>query len=86
MSNPISQQQIGSAKVTRVEEMAGPAFRLTTLFPDWDDAVFEAHKDWLVPTYVNPAKMTALLAMLPPAAVVLGMQQLFVKGLTETEK
>ncbi|RED53899.1 sn-glycerol-3-phosphate ABC transporter permease UgpE [Aestuariispira insulae] len=30
--------------------------------------------------------MTALMAMLPPALVVLGMQKLFVKGLTETEK
>ncbi len=30
--------------------------------------------------------MTALLAMLPPVAVVLSMQKLFVKGLTETEK
>ena len=63
MSNPISHQHIGAARVTRVEEMAGPAFRLSTLFPDWDDAVFEAHKDWLVPNYVNPEKMTALLAM-----------------------
>ncbi len=63
MNNPISHQDIGAARVTRVEEMAGPAFRLTTLFPDWDDAVFEAHKDWLVPTYVNPVKMTAPLSM-----------------------
>lgn len=30
--------------------------------------------------------MTALLAMLPPVAVVVFMQRLFVKGLTETEK
>ncbi|HHH89654.1 MAG TPA: sn-glycerol-3-phosphate ABC transporter permease UgpE [Aliiroseovarius sp.] len=30
--------------------------------------------------------MTALLAMLPPVVVVLSMQKLFVKGLTETEK
>lgn len=30
--------------------------------------------------------MTALLAMLPPVVVVLSMQRLFVKGLTETEK
>jgi sn-glycerol 3-phosphate transport system permease protein len=30
--------------------------------------------------------MTALLAMLPPVLVVLSMQRLFVKGLTETEK
>lgn len=30
--------------------------------------------------------MTTLLAMLPPVAVVIGMQKLFIKGLTETEK
>jgi sn-glycerol 3-phosphate transport system permease protein len=30
--------------------------------------------------------MTALMAMLPPVLVVLGMQKLFVSGLTETEK
>jgi sn-glycerol 3-phosphate transport system permease protein len=29
---------------------------------------------------------TALLAMLPPMLVVVGMQRLFVKGLVETEK
>ena len=29
---------------------------------------------------------TAMLAMLPPVAVVIGMQRLFVKGLVETEK
>ena len=30
--------------------------------------------------------MTALLAMVPPVLVVICMQRLFVKGLTETEK
>ena len=30
--------------------------------------------------------MTALLAQIPPVAVVLSMQKLFVKGLIETEK
>ncbi|MBE9555171.1 MAG: sn-glycerol-3-phosphate ABC transporter permease UgpE [Proteobacteria bacterium] len=30
--------------------------------------------------------LTTLLAMLPPVVVVVGMQKLFVKGLTETEK
>jgi sn-glycerol 3-phosphate transport system permease protein len=29
---------------------------------------------------------TAMLAMLPPVAVVIGMQRLFVRGLVETEK
>ncbi len=30
--------------------------------------------------------MTTLLAMIPPVLVVIGMQKLFIKGLTETEK
>ena len=30
--------------------------------------------------------MTSLLAMIPPVLVVVTMQKLFVKGLTETEK
>ncbi len=34
----------------------------------------------------NIIMMTALLAMLPPVAVVIFMQKLFVQGLTETEK
>lgn len=34
----------------------------------------------------NVIMMTALLAMLPPICVVIFMQSLFVKGLTETEK
>jgi len=34
----------------------------------------------------NVIMMTTLLAMLPPVAVVIFMQKLFVKGLTETEK
>lgn len=34
----------------------------------------------------NLIMMTTLLAMLPPIAVVVGMQKLFVKGLTETDK
>jgi sn-glycerol 3-phosphate transport system permease protein len=34
----------------------------------------------------NIIMMTSLLAMLPPVIVVIAMQKLFVKGLTETEK
>jgi len=34
----------------------------------------------------NIIMMTTLLAMLPPVLVVIFMQKLFVKGLTETEK
>ncbi|MCF4099302.1 sn-glycerol-3-phosphate ABC transporter permease UgpE [Maritalea mediterranea] len=34
----------------------------------------------------NIIMMTALLAMIPPVFVVIGMQKMFVKGLTETDK
>jgi len=34
----------------------------------------------------NLIMMTTLLSMVPPIAVVVGMQKLFIKGLTETEK
>ena len=34
----------------------------------------------------NVIMATAILAMLPPALVVIGMQRWFVKGLVETEK
>ena len=34
----------------------------------------------------NIIMMTALLAMIPPVFVVITMQKLFVKGLTETDK
>ena len=34
----------------------------------------------------NVIMMTALLAMIPPVFVVIAMQKLFVKGLTETDK
>ena len=34
----------------------------------------------------NIIMMTALLAMIPPVCVVIAMQKLFVKGLTETDK
>jgi len=34
----------------------------------------------------NIIMMTALLAMIPPVFVVIAMQKLFVKGLTETDK
>jgi sn-glycerol 3-phosphate transport system permease protein len=34
----------------------------------------------------NIIMMSTLLAMLPPVLVVIFMQKLFVKGLTETEK
>ncbi|MFN7642287.1 MAG: glycerol-3-phosphate transporter, partial [Burkholderiales bacterium] len=34
----------------------------------------------------NVVMATAMLAMIPPALIVLGMQKWFVKGLVDTEK
>jgi sn-glycerol 3-phosphate transport system permease protein len=43
-------------------------------------AVTDALTEWQV------VMATAILAMLPPVAIVIGMQRLFVRGLVETEK
>jgi sn-glycerol 3-phosphate transport system permease protein len=43
-------------------------------------AVFDNAQEWHI------IMATTILAMLPPLVVVIGMQRLFVKGLTETEK
>jgi len=40
----------------------------------------EVYTDW------NVVMAVTLLAMLPPAVVVIGMQKWFVKGLVDTEK
>ena len=40
----------------------------------------EAYTEW------NVVMATAILAMLPPALVVIGMQKWFVRGLVDTEK
>lgn len=59
----MSTRSIGNATVTRVEEMPGPSFRLSTIFPDWDDEVLARHRDWLVPNYVNADKMSIVMSL-----------------------
>ncbi|MDP6345991.1 MAG: MBL fold metallo-hydrolase [Alphaproteobacteria bacterium] len=59
----MNQLAIGEATVDRVEDMPGPSFRLTTMFPDFDPAVFERHRDWLVPNYVNVEKMALVMSL-----------------------
>ena len=56
--------------------------------------VIEASPDALYAAFMDPDALTewpivmctAMLAMLPPVAVVILMQRLFVRGLVETEK
>ena len=45
---------IGETMVTRVEEMCGLGFEPAFLFPDWDPAVLEKHRNWLVPACYSP--------------------------------
>lgn len=46
--------RIGEVLVTRIEEMQGPGFEATHLFPDWTDEGVTSHLEWLVPRYFQP--------------------------------
>lgn len=61
--------------ITTKPEMNTIVMGIKQMFPSGDDLA-----DWPV------IMATAILAMLPPVAVVVFMQKLFVKGLVETEK
>lgn len=41
--------QIGEATVTRVTEMTLDEVPKTFLYPEWDDALTDAHRHWLIP-------------------------------------
>lgn len=41
--------RIGEVEISRVEEVGGPSFRPTDLFPDWHESFIEKHRSWLVP-------------------------------------
>ena len=40
---------LGDTSVTRIEEQFGPGFLPDFLFPDWDPAVLDEHRSWMVP-------------------------------------
>lgn len=61
--------------ITTTPEMNTVVMGIKQMFPSGDDTA-----DWPV------IMATALLAMLPPVIVVIAMQNLFIKGLIETEK
>ena len=61
--------------ITTDPEMNTIVMGIKQMFPSGDDVA-----DWPV------IMATAILAMLPPVAVVVFMQKLFIKGLVETEK
>ena len=63
-----------------VQEDAGHELNAKLAQAFQDRATEESLTEWQL------AMATAVLALLPPVAVVIGMQKLFVKGLVETEK
>ena len=56
-------RRIGEASVVRVDEMRGPSFKATTLFPDFRQEVFDEHAHWLVPNYFDPGKGTVVMSL-----------------------
>ena len=79
-----SRRNCGGSRREETEEQRSARARV----PSWDDIVLgikrlitgEAYTEW------NVVMATAILAMLPPALVVMLMQKWFVKGLVDTEK
>ncbi|CAJ2376507.1 MAG: sn-glycerol-3-phosphate ABC transporter permease UgpE [Gammaproteobacteria bacterium] len=61
--------------ITTEPEMNTIVMGIKQMFPSGDDVA-----DWPV------VMATAILAMLPPVCVVIGMQRLFIKGLIDSEK
>jgi glyoxylase-like metal-dependent hydrolase (beta-lactamase superfamily II) len=54
MHGTISRFALGDVTVARVIESEGPTLLAREVFPDWDPAVVEAHRSWLVPRHFQP--------------------------------
>jgi glyoxylase-like metal-dependent hydrolase (beta-lactamase superfamily II) len=55
-------QRIGEFTVSRVMEYEGPMFEPGFLFPDADAATIEANRDWLVPSFIDPATSRLIMS------------------------
>jgi len=51
----VARFEIGTATVTRIEETYEPNFEAAKFFADWDPAVVEKHRDWMLPHHYDPA-------------------------------
>ena len=49
--------RIGDVTVTRVGEQYGPGYAPEFLFPDWDQAVLDEHRDWMIPGCFSEADL-----------------------------
>ena len=47
--------KLGAGTAVRIEESYEPNFDAKAFFPDWDPAVVERHRDWLMPAHYDEA-------------------------------
>jgi glyoxylase-like metal-dependent hydrolase (beta-lactamase superfamily II) len=53
--------KIGQVQVSSVIESEGPFLAVRDFFPDVDQAVIDANKDWLMPRFIDPASEMIIL-------------------------
>jgi glyoxylase-like metal-dependent hydrolase (beta-lactamase superfamily II) len=57
----MTEVKLGAGTAVRIEESYEPNFEARTFFPDWDPAVVDRHRGWLVPAHYDEA--TAFLKL-----------------------
>ncbi len=50
----MSVRRIGKATVQKVEEICGPGFKPARMFPNFDQAAFDAQRSWMEPEFIEP--------------------------------
>jgi len=51
----MTELKLGAATVQRIEESYEPNFEAKSFFPDWQPAVVDQHRSWLVPNHYDEA-------------------------------
>jgi hypothetical protein len=51
----MTEVKLGAGTAVRIEESYEPNFEARTFFPDWDPAVVDRHRGWLVPAHYDEA-------------------------------
>ena len=49
----MTEVKLGAATVQRIEESYEPNFDAKMFFPDWQPAVVQQHRDWLLPNHYD---------------------------------
>ena len=50
----MAKRTIGNATIEKVEEICGAGFKPARMFPNFNQAAFDAQKSWMVPEHVEP--------------------------------